>query len=448
RQSWEQVSQNGSSEEVLAFLDRSILSRVDLEKILWRLHDPRFHRELLAMLRRRHHFDNKIWSYGLMHRDEAAVRELLANSESFIAQCGPVLDCPLLTIDPIERHAYMHVEYEPLFNPRAHRFRGEQRILNGDLAGQYASLMTILCHKPRLEAVDWLSATYYLLLQDRVEEALAAFAKVDPDATPARVQYDYMRAYLDFYREEHADARRIALAYAEHPVERWRLRFKEVLAQLDEAEGAMSTLVDPDNREAQQGVLAAREAQLELSIDGKQLRLQVNKLQTVEINYYEMDVEALFSSHPSMDEKSETFVYIKPNLRDERDCSVGKEFVFDLPATLHDKNVLVEVRSAGLTRRQPYYANSLVVQVAEGQGQLSVHRRDSGRPLPKAYVKVFAKLPSGGVRFHKDGYTDLRGRFDYASLSGRNAMNVTRFAILVLSDERGAVIREVDAPAK
>lgn len=446
--SWQHVSQNGTHEEVLAYLAAANLARVDLSMILWRMRDRQFYSGIMDLLHKRHHFDARLWSYAVFHRDDTGAREYLVTHDGFVGNCGPVLDSPLLTIDPIERHAYMHVEYEPLFNPRAHRFRGEQRILNGDLAGQYASLMTILCHKPRLEAVDWLSATYYLLLQDRVEEALAAFAKVDPDATPARVQYDYMRAYLDFYREEHADARRIALAYAEHPVERWRLRFKEVLAQLDEAEGAMSTLVDPDNREAQQGVLAAREAQLELSIDGKQLRLQVNKLQTVEINYYEMDVEALFSSHPFMDEKSETFVYIKPNLRDERDCSVGKEFVFDLPATLHDKNVLVEVRSAGLTRRQPYYANSLVVQVAEGQGQLSVHRRDSGWPLPKAYVKVFAKLPSGGVRFHKDGYTDLRGRFDYASLSGRNAMNVTRFAILVLSDERGAVIREVDAPAK
>ena len=41
----------------------------------------------------------------------------------------------------------------------------------------------------------------------------------------------------------------------------------------------------------------------------------------------------------------------------------------------------------------------------------------SGKPLPKAYVKVFARCSDGTVRFHKDGYTDLRGRFDYASVS-------------------------------
>ena len=50
------------------------------------------------------------------------------------------------------------------------------------------------------------------------------------------------------------------------------------------------------------------------------------------------------------------------------------------------------------------------------------------------------------MRFHKDGYTDLRGRFDYASLTGANLETAERFAILVLSESDGAVIREVAPP--
>ena len=62
----------------------------------------------------------------------------------------------------------------------------------------------------------------------------------------------------------------------------------------------------------------------------------------------------------------------------------------------------------------------------------------SGKPLPKTYVKVFAKLPDGAVRFHKDGYTDLRGRFDYASRLGRSRTPApTQYAVLVLSEQRG-----------
>jgi hypothetical protein len=61
-------------------------------------------------------------------------------------------------------------------------------------------------------------------------------------------------------------------------------------------------------------------------------------------------------------------------------------------------------------------------------------------------VKVYARLSGGKVRFHKDGYTDLRGRFDYASLSGAGQGQVERYAILVMSESDGALIREAAPP--
>jgi hypothetical protein len=96
--------------------------------------------------------------------------------------------------------------------------------------------------------------------------------------------------------------------------------------------------------------------------------------------------------------------------------------------------------------------------------------------VSKAYVKVYARLSNGTVRFFKDGYTDLRGRFDYASLNGPaqgqappfqqprdgapgNGLDyqmlkpaelaaVEKFAILVLSDTNGAATREVAPPGE
>ncbi len=52
------------------------------------------------------------------------------------------------------------------------------------------------------------------------------------------------------------------------------------------------------------------------------------------------------------------------------------------------------------------------------------------------------------MKFYKDGYTDHRGRFDYASVSTPEQQPVGRFAILALSDEQGALIREVAPPLK
>jgi hypothetical protein len=92
--------------------------------------------------------------------------------------------------------------------------------------------------------------------------------------------------------------------------------------------------------------------------------------------------------------------------------------------------------------------SALDVKLLESAGQLAVTAQGSTTPLPKVYVKVFARLPDGQVRFHKDGYTDLRGRFDYASLSDDPNAAANRYAVLVLDEQRGAVIRETAPPAR
>ena len=52
------------------------------------------------------------------------------------------------------------------------------------------------------------------------------------------------------------------------------------------------------------------------------------------------------------------------------------------------------------------------------------------------------------MKFFKDGYTDLRGRFDYASLNTNELDNGERLAVLLLSPELGAVVREVAPPKR
>jgi hypothetical protein len=167
------------------------------------------------------------------------------------------------------------------------------------------------------------------------------------------------------------------------------------------------------------------------------------------VRYYEMDVEFLFSTQPFVQQGAGSFAYIRPNHTETRTLPAGKaELSFDLPKQFENSNVLIEVRAGGVTRRQAYYANSLAVRWMENYGQLEVAHKSTGKPLRTVYVKVFARLPSGRVRFYKDGYTDLRGRFDYASLSAKDAQRADRYSILVLSEDHGAVIREVTPPAQ
>lgn len=82
----------------------------------------------------------------------------------------------------------------------------------------------------------------------------------------------------------------------------------------------------------------------------------------------------------------------------------------------------------------------------ENYGQLHVSDIKTMNPLPTVYVKVYARMKNGQDQFYKDGYTDLRGRFDYSSLNTTELENVDRFAILVLSESHGAVVREASVP--
>jgi hypothetical protein len=123
-----------------------------------------------------------------------------------------------------------------------------------------------------------------------------------------------------------------------------------------------------------------------------------------------------------------------------------KQVSVALPDDLAKRNVLVEVSAAGKTRAVPYYATAMDVKLIEAYGQVKVTEAAGGKPLAKVYVKVYARHADGQVKFHKDGYTDLRGRFDYATVSTPERSPVERFAVLVLSDDRGATIREASPP--
>jgi len=125
-----------------------------------------------------------------------------------------------------------------------------------------------------------------------------------------------------------------------------------------------------------------------------------------------------------------------------------KSHTFALPEKLHSSNVLIEITGAGETRSKAYYSHSLAVQLTENYGQLRVNHESTGKPLPKTYVKVYAQMQDGSVNFYKDGYTDLRGRFDYSSLNTNELDYVRKFSLLIFNDTHGAVVREANPPKR
>ena len=50
------------------------------------------------------------------------------------------------------------------------------------------------------------------------------------------------------------------------------------------------------------------------------------------------------------------------------------------------------------------------------------------------------------VKFYKDGYTDLRGKFNFVSLNTDQLQQLKRFSIFVMHDEFGSMIKECNPP--
>ena len=440
--SWDYVSQYGSEDEVIAFLKANNVDRLNLDLIAFRMKDAAFFGRAIPLLRARHVFAPTLWSYGVLHNDAPTIHEYLPHTP-LADRCGVVFHSPLLDVEPVPRAAYQHKEYWPLVNARAHRVGGRPRILNRQFLEQYTAYLTTLAYRPQLDDEANLTLAMYLLLQDRVDEALTTFAKVDPAKVAERVPYDYLKAYLAFSQSDSKAARQIAQPYRDYPVPRWRNLFADVLAQCDEIEGETAAVIDPDNRAQTQTALAATQPSFDFAVEDGEIRLDYQNLKSVEVNFYRMDLELLFSRTPFLMDVSDQFSIVRPNATQTVELAAGKTArTIPIPAEFASVNTMVEVVGVGQRKAKPFYPHDLTVQVIEAYGQVQVVQTKTRKPLPAVYVKVYARQAGGAVAFFKDGYTDLRGRFDYASTSNSDVANVERFAILVLSDEAGAAVRE------
>jgi hypothetical protein len=447
---WDYVSQFGTDDEVLAFLERHNLQEIQpkLQRIAFRLRDKAFFTKVLDLLRQQRRFEGVLWSYAVQHDDAAAMREYLPHTP-LAESCGPWLESPILSVDVLARGVYEHKEYWPLVNARAHVLGSHRTILNPVFLAQYQAFLERLAYKGALIPEERLALCVYLALQDRTEEAQAQFDKVTPEAVAERLQYEAAQAYLQLCRGQWQDARTIARRYEKYSVKRWRERFGEILAQCDEIAGEEARVVDRENRTQVQTQLADTEPTLELTVENRRILIRHRNLTEITVSYYPMDVEMLFSRAPFVKDASAAFAVVRPSRSDRQETAAkGGELALDLPAEYANRNVVIEATGGGLQRSQTYTPHSLNLQMQENYGQLRVLHADTDKPLVKVYVKVYARYQDGRVEFYKDGYTDLRGRFDYSSLSTDDLAQVERFAVLVLSDADGALVREVPPPKR
>ncbi|MGN0854822.1 MAG: hypothetical protein ACI4R9_04805 [Kiritimatiellia bacterium] len=439
--SWAHVSQEGTKGEVLDYLKTRNLAapEVDLAKIAWRMKDGAYARKVLDILSARGFYNQELWLAGLLWRDAfdvSRIREALARRENqtrLAPRLGPVFVSPLVTITPEAAGLFEHKEYWPLINARAHAVAGGvNRIANRQLAEEYRAFLDTLAAKRTLSADDRLLAAVYLIAQDRFAEAKAQIAEVRTEDVGTKMQAAYLRAYLAFCEGDAEKGRALAAAFANHPVPHWQKRFREVLAQADEIAGRSSAPADAE---------AGRAPTLALAFSGDAAVLTARNLAACTLSAYPIDLEILFTKDPfgAAKKAGASVRCLKPLWRTAVQLADGSETRVPLPPAVRARPlVLVATGAEGRAEASLEVSPRILdVQVSREYRQLRVRGAD-GKALAGAYVKVYVKDASGReVRFHKDGYTDLRGIFDYASVSTDSDFRPSEYAILVLHDAAG-----------
>ena len=468
--SWEAVARNAPPQRIAQFLADANLRRIDLMLVAHRMRDSDVYQVVMDALQQARVWQPELWAYALHHRDVPRIKSYLSQQRHLVVAAGPVLHSELLTIEPIERRLYEHLEYAPLVRARIHPLRDQAEILNDRFLVQYRSLMRNLAYQAAPTPAQQLALSYYLLLQNRIEDAMARFEVVNADDTTLRLQRDYLAAYLALHRSDYATAGEIASRYADHPVPRWRQRFAQLASQLQQrgelvsgarlvsgakdagqvaavpSDAADLAVIDRERRQAER---AAAEPALQVVVDGDALRISHRNANEATINFYGVDLELLFSKTPFVRDDLARMATVRPARSetialDQQDGIV----TYRLDDALARQTLLVEVQSGAARATALYYGGRLTTYVSEGFGQLQTSDLQTRHPVVGAYVKVYARHHDGAVRFYKDGYTDLRGRFDYASLSTPDLATTQRFAILVIDPERGATVHDIAPPTR
>lgn len=469
--SWEQVARTATPDKIRQFLSKANLQQLDWSLVTHRLRDRAVYDSVLSVLENSKIWQPELWAYSLLYRDQPRISSYLEMRSDLVQSVGPVLRSQLLEIKPIPRALYEHLEYAPLVPDRIHPLRSETEIMNDRLLGQYRSFMRVIAYQPSADSQQRLALCYYLLIQNRIEEAINMFAELNREQVETQLQYDYLAAYLALHQANYKLAGEISEKHADHPVPRWRERFVQLQNQLQQRRDLLSgsklvgsstgnTATEPGVREdaADLAVMdrerrladgAASAPDLQVRVEGDALVIDHRNTPEAVVRFYGIDLELLFSKTPFVRDGLDRMAMVRPSTVESITLGTGDGSArYPLGEKLARQTLLVEVVSGSARDTTLYYGGRLKTYVSEGFGQLQVSDRTTAEPVTTAYVKVYSKDRSGKTQFYKDGYTDMRGRFDYATLSAGDLGQVDKFAILVLDPERGATLHEVSPPTK
>ena len=396
------VLTQGSKDDILNFTrTKNIWNHkvFDFNAVYWLLQDKDFFLQFIQILRERKHFNSVVWQFGFKHNDAQTIREYLAsNSANPLSQHLLYLNSSLLCVDKLKL-----LEYHPFVNQRVHLLAGEKnRILNVQLREQYTAFVTYLSQRRTLQAEHYLGLVYYLLLQDRVDDAISFFSKIDREEVrhshQHELQYDYFAAYIDFFMgyPKFTVARDVCQKYLEYPVLSWRSLFVEVATQLAEFDGQEVVEDQAPDEKKQNSSNANKEETVSLDIDRSTLHITHQNVTELTLAFYRVDLEVLFSRNPFITQSKDEFSFIQPKQTQKIQVPNPKDLgktTQEIPENLRRYNLYIELRAGDKIQSTTYFSTSLKVQVLENYGQVKVLDQ-TDKPLIKVciYLSIYSSI--------------------------------------------------------
>jgi len=308
----DQILAQGSKEDILEFIKTKNLHNTEIfnfHNIYYLLKDKSFYLSFIDILKKRKIYDYVTWSFSLLHGDMQTLKEFF-NSPEILNHLNSFMrnfSNEFISIKKIRL-----LEYYPLMNSRVHQLSlDKSNILNKELKFQYKSFLEYLVEVPKAKPDDLLSFVYYLLLQDRIDDAIKIFSRIDIKELEklseiCRLQYDYFLGYLDFYSgyPNFKKAREICEKYLDYPVLKWRNLFYEMANQLAEYDG--EELIDDTEvmknkklTDKQKNLKSAeKEETLTAELQKDEIIIIYQNCSELTVNYYLIDLEVLYSRNP------------------------------------------------------------------------------------------------------------------------------------------------------
>ena len=167
-----------------------------LGNVYWLCKEAAFYTEAIKILKSKNIYDHTFWSYSIMHKDTDNMKVFFNSKQSNLKhRVGSQFKSKLVEVNNWEEShdLFNFLDYFPLVNARAPRVGGmdsaasnssnetKQWILTKNLRETYMRFMVHLATKSAWGAHDSLMFVNYLLMQERVTESVAEFAKIrDP----------------------------------------------------------------------------------------------------------------------------------------------------------------------------------------------------------------------------------------------------------------------------